>query len=59
MATMRAAVVELLGGKLDADAEQIAAAFVAVYAAYNQQLAVRGDVDPAPFTRAVMAILKG
>jgi AcrR family transcriptional regulator len=59
MASMRAAVVELLPGKPDAEAEQIAEAFVAVCAAYNQQLAVRGDVDPASFTRAIMAILKG
>ena len=59
MATMRAAVVELLPGKPDVESEQIAEAFVAVCAAYNQQLAVRGDVDPAPFTRAIMAVLDG
>jgi hypothetical protein len=37
----------------------IAEAFVAVCSSYSQQLAIRGDLDPAPFTAALMAIIKG
>jgi AcrR family transcriptional regulator len=59
MATMRASVVDLLSGKSDGESEQMAEAFVGICAAYTQQLAVRGDVDPAPFTKAIMAILEG
>jgi TetR/AcrR family transcriptional regulator, transcriptional repressor of aconitase len=60
LAAMRAAVAELIpddspGG----DAGQIAEAFVAVCSGYSQQLAIRGDLDPAPFTRALMAVLEG
>lgn len=57
ISTLQAEIVELLPPSGDAD--QIAEAFVAVCGAYNQQLAVRGDVDPAPFARAIMAILPG
>jgi AcrR family transcriptional regulator len=59
LAAMRAAVVELLPPTRSSDAAQISEAFVAICSSYNQQLAVRGDLDPAPFTRALMAILKG
>ncbi len=59
LATMRAAVAELVPGRRRDDAEQIAEAFVAVCSSYSQQLAVRGDLDPAPFTAALMAITKG
>ena len=59
LATMRAAVAELVPGAPSDEAESIAEAFVAVSSAYSQQLAVRGDLDPAPFTKALMAILHG
>ena len=59
LAAMRAAIADLIPNKLSDEAEPIAEAFVALGAAYSQQLAVRGDLDPAPFTRALMTILKG
>ena len=40
----------------DHSPEQIAEAFIAICAGFNQQLAVRGDLDPAPFTRALLAV---
>jgi TetR/AcrR family transcriptional regulator, transcriptional repressor of aconitase len=58
LATMRAAVAELIPGD-SPNAAQTAEAFVAICSGYSQQLAVRGDVDPAPFTRALMAVLAG
>jgi AcrR family transcriptional regulator len=36
---------------------RIAEAFVALCIGYTQQLAIRGDLDPAPFAAALMAIL--
>lgn len=60
LAALRSAVAELVPDVCpDGDAGQIAEAFVAVCVGYNQQLAVRGDLDPAPFTRALMAVLEG
>ncbi len=60
LSAMRAAVADLMADDCpNGDAEQIAEAFVAVGIGYNEQLAIRGDVDPAPFVRALMAILKG
>ncbi|WP_067669157.1 TetR/AcrR family transcriptional regulator [Nocardia miyunensis] len=59
LAAMRAAVAELVPERRRRDAGQIAEAFVALCSSYNQQLAVRGDVDHAPFTAALMAILEG
>jgi TetR/AcrR family transcriptional regulator, transcriptional repressor of aconitase len=59
LATMRAAVAELVPDHRRRDAEQIAEAFVALCSSYSQQLAIRGDLDPAPFTAALMAIIKG
>ncbi|ABW10159.1 transcriptional regulator, TetR family [Parafrankia sp. EAN1pec] len=59
LSTMRAAVAELVPDRQPDDAGQIAEAFVAVCSSYSQQLAVRGDLDPAPFTSALMAIIKG
>lgn len=59
LAAMRAAVAESVRGRRGAEAERVAEAFVALCAGYNQQLAVRGDVDPAPYTAALMAIVKG
>ena len=40
------------------EAEAIAEAFVAICIGYNEQLAVRGDLDPAPITRALMAVVQ-
>jgi AcrR family transcriptional regulator len=57
LAAMRAAIAELVPEHRRPDAEQIAEAFVALSASYSQQLAIRGDVDPAPFTAALMAIV--
>lgn len=59
LSVMRAAVAELIPDESGNDAGQIAEAFVTVCVGYTQQLAVRGDLDPAPFTRALMAILEG
>ena len=59
VSAMRARVVDLMPDDSDGDAEQIAEAFVAICGAYNQQLALRGDVDPAPFVRALAATLRG
>ncbi|MEB8338210.1 TetR/AcrR family transcriptional regulator [Streptomyces endophyticus] len=53
---LRAAVVALLPDGDPARAGRIAEAFVALCQGYSQQLAVRGDVDPAPFTEALVAI---
>ncbi|WP_194894907.1 TetR/AcrR family transcriptional regulator [Catenulispora pinisilvae] len=58
LAALRAAVADLLPGRRGPDAERAAEAFVALCAGYNQQLAIRGDVDPAPFTAALMAIIE-
>ena len=59
LAAMRAAVAASVPERRRRDAEQIAEAFVALCSSYSQQLAVRGDVNPAPFTAALMAIIKG
>ncbi|MET0704643.1 MAG: TetR family transcriptional regulator [Mycobacterium sp.] len=59
ISAMHAAVADLLPEEFDDQSEEIAEAFVAVCAAYSQQLAVRGDVDPAPYTRALMSIVRG
>jgi TetR/AcrR family transcriptional regulator, transcriptional repressor of aconitase len=60
LAAGRAAVAALVPDhRQEGKAEQIAEAFVALCSSYNQQLAIRGDVDPAPFTAALMAIIKG
>jgi AcrR family transcriptional regulator len=58
LSAMRSAVVELLPDDRAREAEAIAEAFVAVCSGYNQQLAVRGDLDPAPFTRALLEIVR-
>ncbi|MGH3248758.1 MAG: TetR/AcrR family transcriptional regulator [Trebonia sp.] len=58
LAALRAAVADLIPAEQAAEADAIAEAFVAVCIGYSEQLAVRGDLDPAPFTRALMAIVK-
>jgi len=59
LAAMRSAVADLIRHDRQDDAEEIAEAFVAIAIGYNQQLAVRGDLDPAPFVSALMAVLRG
>ena len=53
---LRAAVVALLPGREPVEAEAIAEAFVALCQGYTQQLAVRGDVDPAPYVAALVRL---
>jgi AcrR family transcriptional regulator len=55
---LRSAVVELIPDGRGDEAEAIAEAFVALSSGYGQQLAVRGDLDPAPFARALIAIVE-
>jgi AcrR family transcriptional regulator len=55
--SLRHAVAALLPGHEPAEADRIAEAFVTLCGGYAQQLAVRGDVDPAPFTAALLAII--
>jgi AcrR family transcriptional regulator len=45
-------------GPDDNTPEQIAEAFIAICTGFHQQLAVRGDLDPAPFTRALLAVVR-
>jgi len=59
LSAMRAAIAELVPARRRQHADQIAEAFVAVCSSYSQQLAIRGDLDSAPFTTALMAIIKG
>jgi AcrR family transcriptional regulator len=59
LAAMRAAVAALVPGDRRGHADEIAEAFVALCASYNQQLAIRGDVDSAPYTSALTAIVRG
>ncbi|SNY59032.1 TetR/AcrR family transcriptional regulator [Paractinoplanes atraurantiacus] len=59
LAAMRAAIAELVPDSRRPQARQIAEGVVALCVSYSQQLAVRGDLDPAPFTAALMAIIKG
>ncbi|WP_329347337.1 TetR/AcrR family transcriptional regulator [Streptomyces sp. NBC_01261] len=59
LAAMRAAVAELVPDRRRGQAGQIAEGFVALCISYNQQLAIRGDLDPTPFTAALMSIING
>jgi TetR/AcrR family transcriptional regulator, transcriptional repressor of aconitase len=59
LSAMRSAVADLVPDHRRRYAAQIAEAFVALCSSYGQQLAIRGDLDPAPFTAALMAIIKG
>jgi AcrR family transcriptional regulator len=58
LAALRSAVADLIPKRSKTEAARIAEAFVALCSGYSQQLAVRGDLDPAPFTHALMAIVK-
>ncbi|AWB92112.1 TetR/AcrR family transcriptional regulator [Aeromicrobium chenweiae] len=53
LAGLRSKVIELLPEVPNAQATDAAEAFVAICVGYSQQLAVRGDVDPAPFAAAL------
>ena len=58
LALLRDTVAALLPeGRETADTAGIAEAFVALCVGYVQQLAVRGDVDSAPFVAALLAIV--
>ncbi|MCG5466281.1 TetR/AcrR family transcriptional regulator [Micromonospora sp. MED01] len=57
LSAMRAAIAELVPDRQRPRAGQIAEAFVALCVSYSLQLAVRGDVDPAPYAAALMAII--
>nr|WP_281168271.1 TetR/AcrR family transcriptional regulator [Nocardioides insulae] len=57
LADLRRAVAALLPQDDQARADQIAEVFIALCRGYTQQLAVRGDLDPAPYTRALEAII--
>ncbi|WP_372460262.1 TetR/AcrR family transcriptional regulator [Nocardia coffeae] len=57
LTALRNAVINLLPQDDIQDPDQIAEAFVAICSGYNQQLAIRGDLDPTPFTNALLAIL--
>ena len=59
LSAMRRAIADLVPARRRQRADQIAEGFVAVCSSYSQQLAVRGDLDPAPFAAALMAIVKG
>lgn len=58
LAALRASVVALLPDRPGDDAARTAEAFVAVCGGYIQQLAVRGDLDPAPFSSALLSIVR-
>jgi TetR/AcrR family transcriptional regulator, transcriptional repressor of aconitase len=58
LSSLRGAVAALLTDRSAEDAARIAEAFVAVCSGYNQQLAVRGDLDATPFSAALMAIIE-
>jgi AcrR family transcriptional regulator len=56
LSALRDAVAALIPEDRSGEAAQIAEAFVALCSGYSQQLAVRGDLDPAPFVTALLAI---
>ena len=58
LAAMRAAIADLVPARRHKHADQIAEGFVAVCSSYSQQLAIRGDLETAQFTAALMAIIK-
>ncbi|MFI6426218.1 TetR/AcrR family transcriptional regulator [Promicromonospora sp. NPDC050880] len=58
LAELRDAVADRLPARPRDEAEATAEAFVALCHGYTQQLAVRGDVDPEPFARALTALVR-
>ncbi len=57
LTALRDAVASLLQEQGDGDVQPYAESFVALCSGYSQQLAVRGDVDPAPFVVGLMALV--
>jgi AcrR family transcriptional regulator len=57
LAALRNAVAGLLPDRSPSEAASIAEAFAALCIGYNQQLAVRGNLDPTPFVTALMSIV--
>lgn len=55
---LRDAVAARLPAQPAGQAGATAEAFVALCHGYTQQLAVRGDVDPAPFAEALVALVR-
>lgn len=58
LADLRHRVIELLPNASGTRAEDAAEAFVAICVGFSQQLAVRGDVDPAPIAAALMRTIE-
>jgi hypothetical protein len=58
LSALRAKIAVLVPQGRSGDAEQISEAFAAIMIGYSNQLAVRGDLDPAPFAAALMAIFR-
>jgi AcrR family transcriptional regulator len=56
LTALRDAVAALLVDDGPMETAQTAEAFVALCVGYSQQLAVRGDLDPAPFAAALLAV---
>ena len=54
---LREAVAHLLPHTDERHRTSSAEAFVAICSGYSQQLAIRGDLDPAPFANAIIASL--
>lgn len=54
---LRNAISALLPDREPPEAARIAEAFAALCLGYSHQLAIRRDLDPAPFTAALMAII--
>ncbi|GAA3635681.1 hypothetical protein GCM10022223_62640 [Kineosporia mesophila] len=59
LAALRATIAEMVPPRRSQQADEIAEAFVALCSSYSQQLAMRGDVDSAPYAAALMAIIEG
>ncbi|GAB6902560.1 TetR/AcrR family transcriptional regulator [Kineosporia succinea] len=59
LADLRARVAELVPPQRKEAAGAIAEAFVSLCAGYSQQVVLRGDVDPAPYVTALMAVIEG
>jgi AcrR family transcriptional regulator len=58
LAGLRDALSGLLPDGSRSEAAGIAEAFTALCLGYSQQLAVRGDLDPAPYVAAIMSIVE-
>jgi TetR/AcrR family transcriptional regulator, transcriptional repressor of aconitase len=56
---LRASIAALMVDRADVDPAAVAETFVAICVGFNQQLAVRGDIDHAPFSAALTALVSG